>query len=93
MADHHPLAGPVYKGRIIRAPKKMLTGNGSPSFCWHCGNQLQRALSKGQGLFFFNLVTGPDGEKHRIHGDCTEQAVIDGCKLVDASDAKEDARG
>lgn len=81
MADH-PLTGTVYTGAVIRAPKKMLTGSGAPSFCWHCGNQLQRAPGNGAGLFFFNLVTGPDGEQHRIHGDCTDRAVLDGCKLV-----------
>jgi hypothetical protein len=81
VADH-PLAGPVYTGAVIRTPKRMLTGSGAPSFCWHCGNQLQRAPGKGAGLFFFNLVTGPDGHPHRIHGDCTEQAVLAGCKLV-----------
>jgi len=59
-----------------------MTGSGAPSFCWQCGNQLQRAPGKGAGLFFFNLVTGPDEQPHRIHGDCTEQAILDGCKLV-----------
>lgn len=82
MADHHPLAGTVYTGAVIRTPKKMMTGSGAPSFCWQCGNQLQRAPGKGAGLFFFNLVTGPDDQPHRVHGDCTEQAILDGCKLV-----------
>lgn len=85
----HPLAGPVYKGHTIRTPKKMLTGGGSPSFCWQCGNQLQRAPGKGLGLFFFNLVIGPDGEQHRIHGDCTERAVLDGCKQVAADGVRD----
>lgn len=86
MADHHPLAGTVYTGAVIRTPKKMMTGSGAPSFCWQCGTQLHRAPGKGQGLFFFNLVTGPDGHQHRIHGDCTEQAVLDGCKLLSVPD-------
>lgn len=76
------LSGTVYTGTVIRAPKKMQTGSGAPSFCWQCGNQLRRAQGKGRGLFFFNLVTGPDGHMHRIHGDCTEQAILDGCKLL-----------
>jgi hypothetical protein len=87
MADHHPLAGTVYTGAVIRTPKKMMTGSGAPSFCWQCGNQLQRAPGKGAGLFFFNLVTGPDDQPHRVHGDCTEQAILDGCKLAPPADA------
>lgn len=77
----HPLAGPIYTGRKTATPKKTQTGSGSPSFCWHCGNQLQRAPGKGLGLFFFNIVRGPDGNQHRIHGDCTEQALLSGCKI------------
>lgn len=86
--DEHPLAGTVYTGSAVRVPKKTLTGSGAPSFCWHCNSQLHRAPGKGLGLFFFNLVTGPDGDQHRIHGDCTERAILDGCKLVQFAKAE-----
>lgn len=64
---------------------RCLTGSGSPSFCWHCNKQLHRAPGKGQGLFFFNLVRGPDGIEHRVHGDCTRQAIEDGAKFIAGS--------
>ena len=60
-----------------------LTGSGAPSFCWHCNKQLHRAPGKGLGLFFFNLVRGPDGHEHRVHGSpCTRQAIKDGAKFI-----------
>lgn len=78
------LAGTVYtdSSNRQRVPSKTRTGSGAPSFCWVCGNQLQRAPGKGQGLFFFNLVTDRVGVEHRVHGDCTQQAINDGCKVV-----------
>ncbi len=57
-------------------------GSGAPSFCWHCFKQLHRAPGRGQGLFFFALVLGPDGVQHRVHGDCVRLAQADGAKLV-----------
>lgn len=60
--------------------QRMQRGAGSPSFCWHCGRQLQRAPGKGQGLFFFNLVVDRDGNEHRVHGVCTVFAVGDGVR-------------
>ncbi len=61
---------------------RCLTGSGAPSFCWHCNAQLHRAPGKGLGLFFFNLVLGPDGIEHRVHGDCTRQAINDGSEFI-----------
>lgn len=62
---------------------KLRQGSGAPSFCWHCNRQLQRAPGKGLGLFYFNLVLGPDGNEHRVHGfPCTRDAIADGAKLV-----------
>lgn len=63
--------------------KKLLQGSGSPSFCWHCGKQLQRAKGKGLGLFYFNLVVDQDGNEHRVHGDCTTLVLGDGVRLKD----------
>lgn len=60
-------------------------GAGSPSFCWRCMRQLQRAPGKGLGLFFFNLVRDRAGVEHRVHADaCTRAAVADGNTLVTA---------
>lgn len=61
--------------------KKMQKGSGAPTFCWRCNRQLQRAPGKGLGLFYFNLVLG-DGVPRRVHGDCTQQAVVDGAKKL-----------
>lgn len=57
-------------------------GAGAPSFCWQCNLQLHRAPGRGLGLFYFAIVRGPDGFEHRVHGDCLQQAVNDGCKFV-----------
>lgn len=62
--------------------RRMQTGSGAPSFCWHCFKQLQRAPGKGLGLFYFDLVLDADGVEHRVHGDCAALAVADGAKLV-----------
>ena len=56
--------------------------SGAPSFCWHCFKQLHRAPGRGQGLFFFALVRGRDGVKHRVHGDCVREVEADGAKLI-----------
>lgn len=64
-------------------PKKTQTGSGAPSFCWHCNSQLQRAPGKGLGLFYFHVVQDRAGVNHRVHGDCTREAIADGCKLVE----------
>lgn len=87
MSDH-PLVGPIFTAPATALPRKLLKGGGAPSFCWQCGNQLQRAPGKGLGLFFFNLIIGPDCEQHRIHGDCTERALLDGCKLTKEATTK-----
>lgn len=51
-----------------------------PSFCWHCFKQLQ--LKTGGG-FHFDLVVDRDGNRHRVHKDCTEKCVgEDGIKKV-----------
>ena len=55
---------------------------GSPTFCWQCMNTLQHAPGKGQGRYYAHTVTGWDGYKHRVHGDCLTLALADGCKLV-----------
>jgi hypothetical protein len=47
-----------------------------------CLRQLQRAPGKGRGLFYFNLVRDKGGAEHRVHGDCTKQALDDGNVLV-----------
>ena len=60
-------------------------GSGAPSFCWHCNRQLQRAPGKGAGLFYFHLVRGPDGHEHRVHADCVDPAVAEGCKYLSAA--------
>lgn len=65
-----------------RVPRRMRKGSGGPSLCWVCGNQLQRAPGKGLGLFYFNLVTDRGCVEHRVHGDCTQPAIDDGCKVV-----------
>ena len=63
--------------------KKARQGSGAPSFCWHCNSQLQRAPGKGKGLFYFHIVTGPDGNQHRVHGGpCLRGVIEDGAKLV-----------
>lgn len=66
--------------------KKMLQGAGAPSFCYHCGKQLQRAPGKGLGLFYFWLVKWPDinfsNYHHRVHGDCLSSAIQSGMKKV-----------
>lgn len=61
--------------------KRMQQGTGSPKMCWHCGKQLQRAPGKGLGFVYFNLVIDQDGFEHRVHGDCTGEAIGDGVKL------------
>jgi hypothetical protein len=61
--------------------KKMQQGSGAPSFCWHCGSQLQRAPGKGQGLFYFRLVLG-DEHQRRVHGDCYQPALEAGAKKL-----------
>lgn len=77
-----PLAATAYTGDRTALPKRMQTGSGSPSFCWHCGRQLQRAPGKGLGLFYFNIVRDGGGVEHRVHGDCTKPAIDDGAKVV-----------
>lgn len=74
----------IYRGEVIRLPRKMQKGSGAPSICWQCGSQLQRAPGKGLGLFYFNLVRDKADVTHRVHGDCTRQAIIDGNKLEPA---------
>lgn len=66
------------------ATRKMRKGGGSPSFCWHCHKQLQRAPGKGQGLFFYHLVRDRDRKDHRVHGDCLEDVLREnyGCEWV-----------
>lgn len=76
------LSATVYTGDRTAIPKRMQTGSGSPSFCWHCGRQLQRAPGKGLGLFYFNIVRDGGGIEHRVHGDCTKPAIDDGAKVV-----------
>lgn len=61
--------------------KRMEQGSGAPSFCWHCGKQLQRAPGKGLGLFYFRTVVDRVGAEHRVHGDCTRFACGDGVRL------------
>ena len=63
--------------------KRMRTGSGAPSFCWHCNSQLMRAPGKGLGLYFFDLVLDRDGLQHRVHREpCLAQAIADGNKYV-----------
>lgn len=61
---------------------RMHKGSGAPSFCWHCGRQLQRAPGKGLGLVYFHLVQDRAGSDHRVHGDCLKPAVADGAKHI-----------
>lgn len=61
---------------------RLRQGSGSPTLCWYCLRQLRRAPGKGLGLFYFNLVRDRDGIEHRVHGDCTEDALGDGVTLV-----------
>lgn len=58
-----------------KKPKYAVKGGGSPTFCWHCHKQLQRA--PGRGLFYYWLVKDRDGVPHRVHGDCVERACED----------------
>ncbi len=61
--------------------RRMQQGSGAPSFCWVCMRQLQRAPGKGLGLFYFELVTDPGGQQHRVHGSpCLREALADGAK-------------
>lgn len=64
----------------------MEQGAGGPSFCWHCGRQLQRAPGRGLGLFYYRTLVDRDGNTHRVHGDCVAAAVGDGVKLVTPND-------
>ena len=83
------LAGPHYVDRFAqKVPRKMQQGSGSPSICWICGHQLQRARGKGLGLFYFNLVADKDDIPHRVHGDCTIHAIKDGLKVLAAQAGK-----
>lgn len=77
-----PMAGPFFVGAKQKLPRKMMTGSGAPSLCWHCLKQLQRAPGRGLGLFYFHLVIGADGNRHRVHGDCLRPALDDGAKLI-----------
>ena len=63
---------------------RMLQGNGPPSFCYHCGKQLQRAKGKGLGLFYFNHVQIKGNDKpSRVHGfPCTGFAIENGATFV-----------
>lgn len=54
--------------------------NAGPSFCWQCSKQLHRAPGKGLGLFYFAVVVDRQNVEHRVHGDCVERAVSDGCR-------------
>lgn len=64
---------------------KTEVGGGSPTFCWQCNNQLQRAPGRGKGLFYYLIVRDKQGFEHRIHGDCHREAVADGCVVVNKS--------
>ena len=58
-------------------------GSGAPSFCWECRKQLMRAPGKGLGLFYFELVKGPDGNEHRVHQSiCLREAIDGGAKHI-----------
>lgn len=61
---------------------KARQGSGSPSFCWHCNAQLQRAPGKGLGLFYFEIVRDQVGIEHRVHQGCLALAIEDGNKHV-----------
>lgn len=88
-----PLAGPHFIDKSPRPPRKMSTGSGAPSICWHCGSQLQRAPGRGLGLFYFNLVEDRAGVAHRVHGNCTQPAMNDGAKLLPAIRERATKRG
>ena len=77
------LAMTVYTDKAVqRMPRKMQTGSGSPSLCWMCLRQKQRAPGKGLGLFYFNVVLDRHGAEHRVHGTpCTQDAFNDGARL------------
>ena len=63
--------------------QRMQQGSGSPSFCWHCFKQLQRAPGKGKGLFYFEIVRDQAGVDHRVHGGaCLRLVVADGVKHI-----------
>ncbi len=65
---------------------RMIQGSGSPSFCWYCNKQLQRAPGKNLGLFYFNLVADKDRVEHRVHGyPCTKMAIADGNRFIGGS--------
>ena len=51
---------------------------GSPTFCWHCNRQLQRAPGVGKGLFHFAVVKDRDNNIHRVHLDCLKPVTADG---------------
>lgn len=62
---------------------KARQGSGAPSFCWECNKQLMRAPGKGLGLFYFELVKGPDGHEHRVHqAPCLKMAIANGSKHI-----------
>ena len=63
---------------------RCLRGAGAPRFCWTCSKQLMRVKQRGAGLFFFRLVRDQDGNLHRVHSDCVERSVADGCKYHDS---------
>ncbi len=62
--------------------EQALQGSGSPSFCWNCSRQLQRAPGQGKGLFYFMLVRDRDGNTHRVHQQCLADTIGYGIKQV-----------
>lgn len=61
--------------KTTKKPERARKGGGSPTFCWHCHKQLQRA--PGRGLFFYWVVRAEDDHEHRVHGDCVERCIAD----------------
>lgn len=61
---------------------KAQVDSGSPTFCWHCGRQLQRVKLRSERLFYFELVKDQIGHVHRVHLACKVEAIADGARNV-----------
>lgn len=58
----------------------MQQGPRGPSLCWWCLRRLMAVPGK-KGYVFFNIVRDRDNVAHRVHGQCTDQAISSGNKL------------
>ena len=70
----------------VNEPRTGKPANGYPSFCWHCGRQLNWLRDE---TVDYETVRDWGGAEHRVHVTCVDAAIGDGVQHVprDLADA------